>query len=248
MENIQDKIYTACKTGDINTVRDYIKNKDTLYANSGITNNSMIVNSIAGGQLEILQLLFAVSAPIKDFFNTESINLFSKESCDQNNVEILAYLLDYPLIVNNQYPHFIMKMGSYCAANGKLDCFKHICDNFLEDYYFNKNFGEGDITALAAQYGHLDVIDYILTNDNLQNFNTTTVINKSFKRAVENKNMKTLSYFIFNRNIEINPTIQPLIDKNKFVSDMFDSRTLKQSLTEELDKTQNNNKTTKIKI
>jgi len=248
MENFKEKIYQACKNGEIDTVSNYFKYKDTLYVDNCVENRLMAVNAIAGGQLEILNIILDISSTTKNFFNDENINLLTKESCDQNNIKILAYLLEYPFIVKNQYPHFIMKIGMYCAANGKLEPFKYICENFLDDYYFNMSFADGNVTALSAQYGHTNVLEYMFTNENLIKLSNVSVIEKSFKRAIENKNLATLHYFVFDKNLEITPFIQEFIKKDTFIANIFETRSLKQSLTNDLDYTQNNNIIKKTKI
>lgn len=243
------EVFEACRDGDNQVVRKFYLSHPR--ANDGMFNYSlnMALEAIDGGQISTIKLIFESSPKDKFFFSDVNINAFCKKSCDNNDIKTLNYLLNHPLIINHKYPELVWKIASYCTSKGKLNFLESIIDNFPTDSYLKQFLLSGDMTSLAAQYGHLNVLEYMYEHKILKEHNHTQIANdKAFERAVDSKNLNALNYFIFDKNIPITPFIQKLIDTEKFVSNIFEAKNLQESLPQNLNSGQNNHIIKRIKL
>lgn len=243
------EVFEACRDGDNQVVRNFYLSHPR--ANDGMFNYNynMALEAIEGGQISTIKLIFESSPKDKFFFSDEAINTFTKKCCDNNDIDTFKYLLNHPLILKYQYPSFIWKIASYCTSKGKLNFLEYIIDNFPTDSYLKQFLLSGDITSLAAQYGHLNVLEYMYNHKILKEHNHIQIANdKAFERAVKSKQIDILNYFIFDKNITITPAIQKLINTEKFVSNIFEARNLQTSLPQNLNSGQNNHIIKRIKL
>jgi hypothetical protein len=237
------QVFEACRDGNNDVIKSYFlshpRANDTMF-NYNYSYN-MTMEAIEVSNTSTIELIFELSPKDKFFFSDVNINAFCKKSCDNNDIKTLKYLLNHPLIIKHKYPALVCKLASYCTSKGKLDILESIIDNFHTDSSLNEFLLSGDMTSLAAQYGHLNIIEYMYDHKILKEHNHIQIANeKAFERAAQSKNLDSLNYFIFEKNITISPAIQKLIDTEKFVSNIFEAKNLQESLPQNLNSGQNN--------
>jgi hypothetical protein len=243
------EILEACKEGNNEIVKNFFASDSRANSEVFTYNQNMAIEAISSGRIDTLEIILNSSPKDKFFFSDVNINAFTKKSCDDNNLEMLHYLLNYPAIIEYKYNELAWKICSYCISKGKLEIFDYIIENFPTDYELYKRLKEGEATSLAAKYGHTHILEYIFNNEKLKQYNDIHIFNdKAFKGAVAWKKIDILEYFIFDKNIDITPEIQKIIETDRVVASMFESRDLKQSLIQHLDNTQNNNIIKRTKI
>lgn len=189
----------ACEKGDIETVTELI---DIL--NFDQYNIYYIRQSIANGHLNILKILHQKGFPIESFCKTQGLRLAAIHGW----VDIVDYFLSNFDETNDN----ILDIRNVAVVNGHLNILQYLhqkgCD--IQCIYNRKS-----PLMLAAEYGWIDIIDYLLLNDvdiNLETSNGHTAL----MIAVINKQIDVIDILLQNKRCQIN-----LQDHNGYTAIFF---------------------------
>jgi hypothetical protein len=239
-------IYEACEKGDFEIIQNFL-NSDEAKSNNQISSYIMTINAIKGGHLDILKLLWNSSFKNEENFDRYHLDTYAQQVCIYDRFDILKFMLDHPALIKNKGNDFMDKLPRYVASYGRLDMFKYLVENFPNDSGLMDNIKQGDILIKASRNGHLNIVDYLFTNDEIKDYIDIHLYNdEAFKVIYDDNQLDVLKYFIFNLNIEKTQDIIAHIKNDPQILKMFNSRDLNASLHQELDDNTKNIK--KIKI
>jgi len=248
MSYSKEQIYKACTDGDIDTLNIFINSNDHKLK-ADISELTMVACTIQDNQIETYKFLIDSGFKKHDMFDAYSINTYLLTICahdTQNKLEFFKHLFLHPE-VRKKEDDFMEQSLRFCAIHGILDIFQYLCENFPNSQSIYRSLVSGATLINAATNDSINIIDYIVNNEKLnQYFNIHIHKDHPFRAAYENKNFEVIKYFIFDLNIDMTSEIKASIKKDSKVLNMFEMRKTNKELKKELDNTKTINR--KIKI
>jgi hypothetical protein len=265
---IKDEIYKACKSNDANKLKELLASHNAIiietfdknftisikelnnppYMNS-ITISDPIDTAISSGSFDSTKALIEDS-DIRAYINPFHYIKYFKSACKFGKLPIVNYLLFDSKVNFMPYDEACPFGIKIAVQNGNLGLIKYF-RNLPGRGSFDIRKENMDILHQACEDGSLDIVQYIFQEPKVDNFQLILEEFESrFKQACLSGSDKLIKFFIFDLNIPFTDYIQNSLDfifgsqfsdldEKKKIEDWFQMRTLKDSLSQELD-----NKTT----
>jgi ankyrin repeat protein len=245
MPSFNDTIYEACKSGDIKKIKDFLKS----YKNEEefpIYGSNMVMEAIKGNQFDIVKTIFDSGLQKDELNEPSNAEVFFSYASMFGSHQIYKFLFHHFEENETIFKRTMEITPRTIAHYGQLDSLKYLFANYSENELLQKNLKEGDILSHACMGGSLDIIKYILNDENLkQHVDIHIYGDNPFKSAYRQGKKNVMEYFIFDLDIELSKDIKEVVETDSDAFKMFSVRELAKSL--EQDKP--NNKTTrKVKI
>jgi len=185
----------------------------------------------------------------------DELNSSFLNACDDNNLELVSFLLTSSELKLHANIHYRDEMGLFCAINQEnLQIIKYLLSSpdlkEHSDIHYKNDFSLQN----SCYFGNLEIIKFLLSAPELkEHANFFANEGHFFKLCCEAQDLRILHYLIFDYNLEKTTSIEKYLNAypsaNFFneVRNMFKTRDLKCDLEDKLD-TQNNPEKKKIKI
>lgn len=247
-KNFEHKLLHACHGGNTDFINEVI-HSDLINKVPGHSFcYHLTMAACSSGKLDVLKKLFEsdlikAKADLSSFF-TEYLN----SACEHGHLDIVQYLFSN-LDIQKSQKELVASMGlTFAAQNGKVDIIEYLLNEFTGPNIQQHNLDNGALTNTACEYGQIDVIKFLHKKDILNKDNIHVHSDYHFETALENNQLETIRYFIFDLNINKTEDInQALKNKpNAEVERMFTLRDLNNHLNASLDANQVTNKKPKV--
>jgi hypothetical protein len=224
-----NSLLAACANGRLNIV-EYLCLSEDLKDKTRPSNEIEAALSVAAayGYLDIVKFFLTNK-------NVEYIDIYKNSNafvsaCGSGQLDIVKYLISSPEIKKHIDPNkYVSGFKKACTNN-----YVNIAQFFLEDTDLLQELTPADykdIFANVCYYNAVNALNYLLENTYIDEHADTT---KHFIRAIDNKNIEMIQYFIFDYTIEKNSKIEEYIKDNTEIQNWFKSRDLKKDLDNEL--------------
>jgi hypothetical protein len=233
MNFTKNTIYDACKNGDIKTIQDFLTSEDSKKECYSYGHN-MVTEAIKGNHFDIVKTIYDSKFKLDEITNINNVEKFFQDTLKYNTPEIFKFLLHYFETDEKIFQRTMKYTPMTISRYGQLDNLKYLFANYSDNKYLQDNLKHGDILAHACENGNLNIIKYILSDDQLKrNVDIHIYDELPFKYAYDNNRTNVIEYFIFDLDIELNQHIKNKVEPDSDAFKMFSVRELAKSLEQD---------------
>jgi ankyrin repeat protein len=238
-----NSLLISCANGHLNIVK-YLCTSEDLSDRRRSDNKveAALSTAAAYGYLDIVRF-FMEDGRIDYLDIHKNPNAFIS-ACGSGELEIVKYFMSSPYIkVHTDPEKYVLGFKKACANN-----YVNIAQYFLEDTdllqsLVTENYKE--IFSNACTCSCINILDYLLKNTYI---NEHVNMESHFLKAVEHNNLEVVHYFIFEHGIKKTEKIEQHIKDNKEIQTLFNTRELKNELSNELGSFKDEVKSKRLKL
>jgi len=254
MDDLAIKIHKARDEKNYNYLKEIFKSEE--YKKSFISADKLLLTACEEGDIKMMKCILSSSYKRKELKDYNNIASVIKLACKNNNWDAIFYLLTSPLI--DRFNCSVTDFNNYnlthvafaqCANLGNINTLEKLLDTFYESESTNDSLKNGNLLIDAIMEGHLNVVKFLFSSPKTkEKLNIHKNDDQPFKCAYNNNHIDILKYFIFDLNIEKTLEIDKFLKKKSDleIDKMFETRSLKNSLSHDLSNRGTTNRKTKI--
>jgi hypothetical protein len=252
MNIIENKIYKACEIGDLDNVKELIKDVCSNFLMYGANPfaEKLLMSASLNGHLDIVKFFLSSDICNQYMKRTENIKSALEEllKCPkENTLPIISYLVNHPApCVSYTFPSFVDEQINISVSNDNVPLFMALVNPHDPENNYLSIFGNFFFLKNIYSSQTINIAKCVLINSVFNDWNDRT---KAFELACENNNDALLKFLIFDLDIPKTKDVSYFIMRynNSYAEEMFNSRELNKSLQQSL-KIINQTASKKIKL